>query len=215
MNDSREKIEHDLLDCLDAQTEAVTAWHDAGSAVIDTPSFDAGENRLRALVLEQHLMNYTLWHIEDVARRKDVGPEVIADCKYRIDAFNQRRNDAMEAVDAYLVKRLKPLLPLASGGERERHNTESLGMAVDRLSILALKIYHMDEQVKREDADKAHRAACANKLAVLQEQRADLTRAVLDLIDEFCAGTKRPKAYYQFKMYNDPALNPALYGNKE
>lgn len=212
MNDSRERIERDLLACIDAQTEAVSAWHDAGPDAAHTPSM-AGEDRLRALVLEQHLMNYTLWHIEDAARRKDVGPDVIADCKRRIDAFNQRRNDAMEAVDACLVGRLSPLLPPPVAGERPRHNTESLGMAVDRLSILALKIYHMDEQANRDDADETHRAACAAKVATLREQREDLTRSVLDLIGEFLAGTKRPKAYYQFKMYNDPALNPALYGN--
>jgi hypothetical protein len=84
-------------------------------------------------------------------------------------------------------------------------------MAVDRLSILALKIFHMDEQTRRNDADEAHRAACAKKLAALREQRAELFQAVLDLVEEFLAGTKQPKAYYQFKMYNDPALNPEVY----
>jgi hypothetical protein len=88
-------------------------------------------------------------------------------------------------------------------------------MVVDRLSILALKIYHMAEQTRRGDADENHKKTCAAKLAVLEEQHGDLVQALFDLVDDFCAGTKRPKAYYQFKMYNDPALNPQLYGKKE
>lgn len=212
--DSRESIERDLALCIDAQTEAVAEWHGSEPDSIDTASCIDEADRLHKLVLAQHLMNFRLWHIEDIARRKDVGPEVIADCKYRIDGYNQRRNDAFEAVDACLVGRLARFLPPLPRGQRPKHNTESLGMAIDRLSILALKIYHMDEQTRRTDADAAHRKTCEAKLAVLREQRDDLARAVYDLIDEYCAGMKQPKAYYQFKMYNDPALNPELYGNK-
>lgn len=210
--DSREKIEQALAASIQAQTRAVIDWHAAVPETIDTNAADPAEKLLK-LVLAQHLMNFTLWHVEDIARRKDVDAAVIADCKYRIDTFNQRRNDAFEAVDEYLVGLLNRFLPPPTG-ERERYNTESLGMAVDRLSILALKIYHMDEQTKRGDVDEVHRKSCAGKLAVLEEQRADLERAVFDLIDDFCRGVKRPKAYHQFKMYNDPELNPQLYGKK-
>jgi len=90
-------------------------------------------------------------------------------------------------------------------------NTESLGMAVDRLSILSLKIFHMKEQTERDDVDAAHIASCEEKLCVLEEQRSDLEVAVLDLIDDYAKGVKRPKVFYQCKMYNDPSLNPELY----
>jgi len=210
--DSREKIKQDLAASIRAQTRAVIDWHGAVPDNIDTDAADPAEKLLK-LVLAQHLMNFILWHAEDVARRKDVDASVIADCKYRIDTFNQKRNDAFEIVDEYLVGRLNRFPPPLSGG-RERHNTESLGMAVDRLSILALKIYHMDEQTKRADVDEAHRQSSAAKLAALEEQRADLEQAVYDLIDDFCNGVKRPKAYRQYKMYNDPGLNPQLYGKK-
>lgn len=212
--DSRQDIERDLASAFAAQNKAVVDWHKDEPESIDASDFSDPAERLEKLVLAQHLMNFRLWHIEDVARRKDVDASAIADCKYRIDVLNQRRNDAFEAVDACLVVRLEPFIPPLAAGERPRRNTESLGMAVDRMSILALKIFHMAEQAARDDVDAAHRDACARKLAVLEEQRGDLEQAVFDLIDDFCAGLKRPKAYFQFKMYNDPALNPQLYEKK-
>jgi hypothetical protein len=114
-------------------------------------------------------------------------------------------------VDACIVGMIAPMLPPVADGAMLRHNTESLGMSVDRLSILSLKIFHMREQTERTDVDEAHRASCRDKLAVLQEQRADLARAVLELLDDYRTGVKRPKVYFQFKMYNDPSLNPQLY----
>lgn len=199
---------------LAAQDAATGRWHSEDPAALD-PDTDATPpaEALCGLILAQHLRNFRLWHVEDVARRKDVGPEVIADCKYRIDRLNQERNDRMERVDACLMALLAPLLPELAPGARARQNTESLGMAVDRLSILSLKIWHMAEQTRREDVDAAHIRACEAKLAVLEAQRADLAQAVCDLLEEFASGTKRPKLYFQFKMYNDPSLNPELYGN--
>ena len=138
-------------------------------------------------------------------------PDVIADCKYRIDRLNQERNDRIERVDACLVALLSPLLPASPA---PHINTESLGMAIDRLSILSLKIWHMDEQVRRTDVTPEHIASCEKKLAVLKEQRADLSLAVKHLVTEFVEGAKTPKLYFQFKMYNDPTLNPELYGNR-
>ncbi|CAK7035541.1 MAG: hypothetical protein DELT_00547 [Desulfovibrio sp.] len=210
--DSREKIERDLAACFDAQLQTVADWHESEPRDVSPEGGNDVSEKLRKLILAQHWKNYQLWHTEDIARRKDVDFSVIADCKYTIDKFNQQRNDAFEAVDEFLVNRLKAFLPQAAEG-RPRYNTESLGMAIDRLSILALKIYHMAEQVSRQDVTEEHRKSCADKLAVLKEQRGDLQQSVFDLVDEFCSGAKQPKAYYQFKMYNDPALNPQLYEN--
>ena len=201
----------DLLDtCFALQDEATARWHAVSpSAPEADPDATASPETLRTLVLSQHLRNFLLWHTEDTARRTDVGPEVIADCKYRIDKLNQERNDRMERVDACLVALLSPLLP---ANPQPYINTESLGMAIDRLSILSLKIWHMSEQLQRTDVSPEHIESCQKKLNVLQEQRSDLKLAVKHLVSEFVAGTKTPKLYFQFKMYNDPTLNPELYG---
>ena len=209
-------VKDELKKCFGAQVLATAEWHVAlprsvdevcGEAVCNSPE---KLEHLARLVLGQHFMNFSLWHEEDTARRKDVGDEVIAGCKRTIDGFNQRRNDFMEKVDACLVAAAAPHLKPGV----VRHNTESLGTAVDRMSILSLKIYHMREETERVDASAEHIAACERKLAVLEEQRNDLGSAILELVDDFAAGVKAPKVYYQFKMYNDPALNPALYKNK-
>ncbi len=201
----------DLLDaCFKLQDEATASWHSVSPEAPEVaPDAPASAETLRALVLSQHLRNFLLWHTEDTARRTDVGPEVIADCKYRIDRLNQERNDRMERVDACLVALLSPLLP---ANPQPYINTESLGMAIDRLSILSLKIWHMAEQLERTDVSREHIESCRKKLHVLQEQRQDLMQAVRHLVSEFLAGTKTPKLYFQFKMYNDPTLNPELYG---
>jgi len=200
-----------MADCAAIQAETTAVWHH------EVPEGDfalgTGEKaRFLALCLSEHRANFRLWHVEDEARRRDVGPEVIADCKRRIDALNQERNDFIERLDEMLVALLAPLMPAPAPGETPRHNTESAGMALDRLSILALKMFHMEEQTERRDVSEAHREACARKLAVLAEQRADLLRSLQELLGEYAEGRKRPKVYFQFKMYNDPALNPALYG---
>ncbi len=202
-----------LLDaCFEAQNEATALWHREEPEAADVaPDASASPETLLALVRAQHLRNFRLWHTEDVARRRDVTPDVIADCKYRIDRLNQERNDRMERVDACLVALLSPLLPASPA---PYSNTESLGMAIDRLSILSLKIWHMDEQLRRTDVTPEHIESCRNKLAVLKEQRADLIAAVKHLVSEFVEGTKTPKLYFQFKMYNDPSLNPELYGKQ-
>jgi len=199
-----------LRDGLELQHACTARWHEP-DAVIET----GDPQDLRACIAAQHACNFRLWHIEDTARRRDVGPEVIADCKRRIDALNQERNDGMEKVDACLLRELTPLLPAPEPGITPRCNTEALGMAVDRMSILSLKIWHMEEQLTRTDVDEAHLQSCADKASVLHAQRRDLEQAILDLLDEFAAGSKRPRVYFQFKMYNDPALNPELYRNQE
>ena len=157
-----------LLDaCFDAQNEATALWHSQEPEADDVaPDASASPETLLALVRAQHLRNFRLWHIEDTARRRDVTPDVIADCKYRIDRLNQERNDRIERVDACLVALLSPLLPASPA---PHINTESLGMAIDRLSILSLKIWHMDEQVRRTDVTPEHIASCEKKLAIRKE----------------------------------------------
>lgn len=212
--DSCEAVKSDLAESIDAQLKAVAEWHAAEPGNIPVDTNGAPRVLLRGLILAQHLINFRQWHIEDIARRKDIDAAALAQCKYDIDASNQRRTDAFELVDEHLVSRLRQFIPPVQEGRRPRHNTESLGMVVDRLSILALKIFHMEEQTLRDGVDERHRKTCADKLALLREQHRDLVQSLLELVDDFCSGAKQPKAYYQFKMYNDPALNPELYGKK-
>lgn len=196
------------------QDQAVAPWHLQEPAFSsDIPAAtDAGG--FADFVLRQHWTNFRLWHVEDRARRKDAGPELIADCKFAIDKLNQERNDLIERLDLFLVRALTPLLPPQAEGVRPRFNTESLGVALDRGSILALKTFHMREQAERQAAGEDLVAECQRKLIVLEEQRADLLQSVLDLVEEYASGQKRPRVYYQFKMYNDPRLNPELYSHK-
>jgi len=196
------------------QDQAVAPWHlQEPTFATDIPAA-ADALGFADLVLRQHWTNFRLWHVEDRARRKDAGPELIADCKYAIDKLNQERNDLIERLDLFLVRALDPILPAQAEGERPRFNTESLGVALDRGSILALKTFHMREQSERSGAGEDLVAECQRKLAVLTEQREDLRQAVGDLVEDYAAGHKRPKVYYQFKMYNDPRLNPELYSRK-
>lgn len=208
-----EKIKEIIQDAIDHQLRSVTDWH-FGEPVYDDegdPADDlAGESGFRELVGRQHWTNFKLWHVEDRARRKDVDTTVIADCKYAIDGLNQKRNDLIERVDECLIGILMPLLPQDAA---DRYNTETIGSALDRLSIQSLKIYHMKEQCRREDVDQGHIDVCSAKVSTLQQQHDDLARAVMELVDEYAAGTKKPKVYFQFKMYNDPSLNPELYKN--
>jgi len=195
-----------------AQGRQVAAWHLADPGELPEPAPAADLETLVAMAAREHQTNYRLWHVEDEARRTDVGPEAIADCKRRIDGLNQRRNDLIEKVDACLVPLVSPLIP---EGAPERYNTETVGTALDRLSIIALKIFHMREQTERTDVGPEHLDSCRAKLATLEAQRDDLAASVSELLAEYASGTKRPRVYYQFKMYNDPSLNPSLYGNRK
>ncbi|CCH47982.1 conserved protein of unknown function [Pseudodesulfovibrio piezophilus C1TLV30] len=210
-----ETIKESIRDALAHQTRSVTDWH-FGEPVYDDEGEPAahltGVAGFRELVGRQHWTNFKLWHVEDRARRKDVNAQIIADCKYAIDKLNQKRNDLIERVDECLIGMLNPLLPVE--GEN-RFNTETVGAALDRLSIQALKIYHMKEQCGRKDVDEKHVEQCSVKVMTLQQQHEDLERAVLELIDEYAVGSKKPKVYFQFKMYNDPSLNPELYANQK
>ena len=164
------------------------------------------------LICEQLARGYRLWHQEDIARRTDVSDSVIAQAKRDIDRLNQERNDLIEHIDEYLIRMLKQK-GVAASPEAPLHS-ETPGSIIDRLSILALKIYHMGEEAHREDADAQHRETCLEKLNILEEQKADLAHCLQNLLEDVCSGRMRLKLYRQFKMYNDPELNPELYRRK-
>lgn len=150
------------------------------------------------------------WHLEDIIRDPHIDPNEALGLKRRIDRSNQDRTDLVEEIDSYFRQQYSEVRPLADA----RLNTESPAWAVDRLSILALKIYHMQEQAQRADASAEHKAKCAAKLSVLLEQQVDLSTAIDQLLDDIAQGRKYMKVYRQMKMYNDPATNPILYGQK-
>ena len=147
------------------------------------------------------------WHFEDIIRDPHIDPVEALQLKRRIDRSNQDRTDLVEQIDAYFRQKYSDVKVLPDA----RLNTESPAWAVDRLSILALKIYHMREQAEREDASDEHRAKCQGKLNILLEQQVDLSTAIDQLLEDIEAGRKYMKVYMQMKMYNDPATNPVLY----
>ena len=147
------------------------------------------------------------WHFEDIIRDPHIDPTEALSLKRRIDRSNQDRTDLVEQIDSYFRQKYSDVNVLPDA----RLNTESPAWAIDRLSILALKIYHMREQAERTDASEEHRAKCAAKLQVLLEQQRDLTLAIDQLLDDIEAGRKYMKVYRQMKMYNDPSTNPVLY----
>lgn len=150
------------------------------------------------------------WHFEDIIRDPNIDPVDALVLKRRIDKSNQDRTDLVELIDSYFLDQYKDVVV----SKDATINTESPAWAVDRLSILVLKIYHMQQEVTRTDVDADHIAACQKKLDILLEQKQDLTSALDQLLADIAAGKKYMKVYKQMKMYNDPSLNPVLYGNK-
>lgn len=150
------------------------------------------------------------WHYEDIIRDPQIDPIEALQLKRRIDKSNQERTDLVEMIDSYFLTKYSEVRVLPDA----TINTESPAWAIDRLSILALKIYHMKEQVERKDAEEKHVALCQAKLGVLLEQQKDLSSAIDQLLEDIEAGRKYMKVYKQMKMYNDPSTNPILYGKK-
>ena len=148
------------------------------------------------------------WHFADIIRDPQIDPVEALVLKRRIDKSNQDRTDLVELIDSYFLDLYKGVAPL----EDATINTESPAWAVDRYSILSLKIYHMKEEVERTDVSEEHRAKCQQKLDILNEQYKDMTTSIGQLLDDIAAGRKYMKVYRQMKMYNDPSLNPVLYG---
>ena len=155
-----------------------------------------------------HFFNFSLWHEEDQARRTDVIDHLIAQNKRNIDKFNQCRNDSIELLDTYILTQLKNYPNYRKGLPL---NSETPGSIMDRLSIISLKVYHMEEQTRREDVTEEHRLTCKKKHQTLLEQKTDLSNCFSLLIIDYISGRKSMKVYFQFKMYNDQNLNPALY----
>ncbi len=149
------------------------------------------------------------WHLEDIIRDPEIDPVQALAIKRRIDRSNQDRTDVVEYIDSWYLDKFKDVKP----GADARINTETPAWAIDRLSILALKIYHMQIEASRPDAPAEHTAKCAGKLAVLKQQRVDLTSAICELLEDIASGSKYMKVYKQMKMYNDPSLNPVLYSS--
>jgi hypothetical protein len=157
-------------------------------------------------VAENHAFNFQLWNAEDRARREDKGHSFVYEAKREIDNYNQQRNNRMETIDVWFANTLTP-----ASAETCPVHSETPGMIIDRLSILSLKCYHMAEQATRESADATHRETCSQKLTVLQAQHKQLTACLQQLIQDIVAQIRTFRLYHQFKMYNDPALNPELY----
>ena len=170
--------------------------------------FDEGS--LDHLLYMKNWVDTVQWHLEDIIRDPQIDPVEALAIKRRIDKSNQVRTDMVEYIDSYLLDKYKAVVPQSDA----RLNTETPAWAIDRLSILAPKIYHMRQETQRSDVDEAHRDACRKKLDVLLSQQVDLSRAIEELIEDIEAGRKYMKTYKQMKMYNDPALNPVLYGKK-
>jgi hypothetical protein len=171
------------------------------------------ENTYRDLlhvVCEEHKYNFLLWHEEDIARSPQASDAQIAQVKRKIDQLNQKRNDWIERIDDTLKRTLdERRIPPSAGA---KWNTETPGAAIDRLSILALRIFHMEEQAERSDASAEHVARAQSRLATLVTQHEDLSTSLSELLSDLFTGRKRLKLYRQLKMYNDPTLNPYLYG---
>ena len=188
--------------------ELTSAWH----ALPGADQQIAPADPWLAQVARQHRANFDLWHIEDEARTPAATDAQLADVKRRIDITNQLRNDLAEALDRTLLDWLAPQrLPF----EDAPLHSETPGLIIDRLSILALKIYHTREEAERCDAPSDHCERNRTRLAILSDQRADLARCLDLLWREILTGTRRFKLYRQLKMYNDPTLNPAIYRNAQ
>ncbi len=170
--------------------------------------YEAGT--IEHLLYRKSWIDTVQWHYEDLIRDPDINPEAALVLKRKIDASNQDRTDLVEYIDSYFLQKYNSVDVL----EDATINTESPAWAIDRLSILALKIYHMREETERKDASESHIEECSRKLNVLLEQRKDLSTAIDQLLDDISAGRKYMKVYKQMKMYNDEELNPVLRGQK-
>lgn len=181
--------------------DTVARWH--------TCEPDNAYEGIFGTICQQHQFNYLLWHEEDIARSPDVGDTRIAEVKRAIDGYNQQRNDWIERVDEGLIDMFGSLG--VEPADNARLNTETPGSAIDRLSIMSLRVYHLGEHLDRVDVDQEHLETVRQKLARCREQQRDLSQSLVELLDDLLAGRKVLKVYRQMKMYNDPTMNPYLY----
>ena len=193
-----------VSELLDKQLKEVFNWHIKPPESDNVEVFD-----FSSLVSKQHYVNFELWHQEDMARDLNAPDSKIAAVKRAIDVLNQRRNDMIEQMDQYLLNQLhKNNIHYAEDVEM---NSETPGSIIDRLSINALKVYHMEEETQRLDVDDEHLKKCSRKLSILYDQRNDLKKSLDKLLSDLSNGNKQLKVYQQMKMYNDENLNPVLY----
>jgi hypothetical protein len=179
---------------------------------VDQPIHNPFQNdEIEHLLYLKNWIDTVQWHFEDIIRDPNIDPVAALALKRRIDASNQERTDMVEYIDGYFLQKYANIVV----NNDAKINSESPAWAIDRLSILALKIYHMQEEAVREEASQEHRDKCQNKLNILLEQRTDLSTAIEDLLTDIQNGHKFMKVYKQMKMYNDDDLNPVLYQNKK
>ncbi|SCY32826.1 Protein of unknown function [Nonlabens sp. Hel1_33_55] len=191
--------------------EAIDKYHTVNT--VDQPfenPYDRSTQLIEHLLYHKCWIDTVQWHYEDIIRDPNIEPVAALTLKRQIDASNQDRTDMVEYIDSYFLEKYKDVNPK----DGATINTESPAWAVDRLSILALKIYHMEEEANRSNASDAHKAACQNKLDILLEQRVDLSTALDQLLADIEHGNKYMKVYKQMKMYNDDELNPVLRSRK-
>ncbi|MBT8258999.1 MAG: DUF4254 domain-containing protein [Bacteroidia bacterium] len=175
-----------------------------------TNIYSKDEDLIGHLLYRKCWIDTVQWAYEDIIRDPNIDPVAALELKRKIDASNQDRTDTVEYIDSYFLEKYRD----ANIQPGAKVNSESPAWAIDRLSILALKIYHMQLETIRDDASEAHKAACQKKLNVLMEQRKDLSSAIDDLLEDIATGKKYMKVYKQMKMYNDDELNPVLRGKK-
>jgi hypothetical protein len=192
--------------CIEIFNQAITDYHihDDVYAAVQNPF---SEGSIEHVLYLKSWIDTVQWHYEDIIRDPNINPIEGMELKRKIDKSNQHRTDVVELLDDYYISLFTKVTPKSSA----TLNTESPGWVVDRISILCLKIYHMKEQVTRSDVSEKHKQQCSNKLAILLDQKNDLTNSFNGLLDEFAHGTKKIKVYRQMKMYNDNTLNPVLY----
>jgi len=196
----------DVSAITEVQADLVVSWHRTPPENQTSGSDEVG---IMDIVRRQHAFNFLLWHEEDIARSPSVSDAEIARVKRSIDRLNQNRNDWIERIDdkisLLLNENMTPILTQA------RLQTETPGSAIDRLSIMSLRIYHLEEQLDRNDVAESHCNSVRQKLAVCQLQRDELTQSCQNLLNDIFDGLSRHRTYRQNKMYNDPSLNPYLY----
>lgn len=196
--------------CQQVFSKSITDYHvkdDVHQAIANPYEKSSIEHLLYA----KNWIDTVQWHLEDIIRDPKIDPVKALEIKRWIDRSNQERTDMVEYTDSYFLEKYKGVTPAANA----TINTESPAWAIDRLSILALKIFHMEEEAHRKDATAEHRMACQRKLDILLEQRTDLSGAIEHLLADIEAGRKYMKVYKQMKMYNDPSLNPVLYAGSK
>lgn len=191
--------------------EVINKYHEVNT--VDQPfsnPYDKDSNLIEHLLYRKCWIDTVQWHYEDIIRDPNIDPVGALKLKRQIDASNQDRTDMVEYIDSYFLEKFKDV----KVNDNATINTESPAWGIDRLSILALKVYHMNEEATRKDASQEHLMACKAKLNILLEQRVDLSTAINQLLDDIAHGRKYMKVYKQMKMYNDDELNPVLRGKK-